>query len=594
MKKVANLTILMVLFGFSMIAPMQSFSTPIRVSPDPKPSQGIDLTIMVLGDQQIPGVANVTDEFLASPYGHGVDSVTVQSSGSYADNQLTTLQLGFQAGVFTSHVIAIDVVWTAQFADNGWIIPLDLYLTDVNLNDYGSGIVAACEYQGQYYAFPYFMNLGVLYYRTDLMDEYFGVGMWSEAIFDTWEELNATANTILNNASTPGKYPDLVGYIGQFDAYEGGVVNFFEWIGSNGVLDAITSTGQVNIDTQAVRDAMTFLKGLVPPQYTEVQGTPYIIPRSGLVHDEGSSGALWLANNSIFCRQWPYIYSLSIANNLEFGLAPLPHFAGATGYKTSAVGGSILTVPTATTGTAREAAINFTKFLGMKEAQESELTADIDPGSAYVPQGNFPALLEVYDNPPSGFEWIKNWSDQAALTLTRPVHTQYPLISNVIADYFNDLLSCQKTVDDALSLMESSIIDIVNPFPGSFDLSTNAGTPDDDGIFDLMWTSANNALNYSVYEYSSYITEINQNLKILDEETTNLLLHLSGYEDGTYYFIVVANNTRGSTLSNCIEVVIQKFPPNIPGYDAIFLIVIVGVVLFIIVKKQQNKLLNFE
>jgi ABC-type glycerol-3-phosphate transport system substrate-binding protein len=473
LRKNINRKGLVFLMALVMVFSSALFVLPIRASPTPKPSAGVDLTITMLGDQQMPGVKNVTDPggaFWSSPLSHGINSVTVVSSGADATAQLTTLQTLFQGGTATADVVDIDVVWTAPFASNGWIIPLDTYISDVNLNNYGSGIVAACEYQGKMYAFPYFMNLGVLYYRTDLLDEYYGVGMWDNTKFDTWEHLKATANYILNNASTPGKYPDLVGYIGQFDAYEGGVVNFFEWCGSNGALDVITSTGDVNIDTTKVTEAMDFISALVPPQYTGVQGNDYIIPRFGLVSDEASSGNLWLANNSIFCRQWPYIYSLSEANKINFGLAPLPHFAGATGYKTSAVGGGILAVPTATTGTAREAAINLTKYLGMQDAQEAELTADIDPGPTYTPEGNFPALLSVFNTPPAGFEYIQNWSAQAALTLSRPVHPDYPLISNSIAAYFQNILSGVKTVDTGLSEMQRDVYEIIHgtnpPIPG--------------------------------------------------------------------------------------------------------------------------------
>lgn len=305
------------------------------------------------------------------------------------------------------------------------------------------------------YAYPYFNNLGIMFYRTDLLDTH--VPGWTEASFDTWEELKTTANLILNNASglLTSADSDLVGYVGQFDAYEGGVVNFFEILGSNGVLDAITSAGAVNIDTAAVNDAMDFFAALVPPQYTGVQGNAYIIPRDGLVHDEGSSVGKWLANESIFMRQWPFAYGGSEENNIQFGVCPLPHFAGATGYRTSAVGGAILAVPTATIGDARQAAVNLTKFLGDQTAQEAELTV----------AGNFPALTSVYAAPPTGAEWIMNFTDQLPLTLSRPVHEDYPLISEVIADYFGDLMSGQKPVALALTQMDRDITEIISGAP---------------------------------------------------------------------------------------------------------------------------------
>jgi len=477
MRKKINQKALVVLIGFMMMLSASLFVFPIRAFQKPKTSQ-VTLTIVVT-DQQMPGVKNVTDAFLASSLGTGVTSVTVVSSGTTANDQLTFLETLMAGGTATSHVIGLDVVWTALFADNGWIIDLTDHLDANELDAYGSGIVAAGMYQDKPYAYPYFMNLGILFYRTDLMDRFYGAGGWSEADFDTWEELKTVANYILNNGS--GKLlrseADLVGYVGQFDAYEGGVVNFFEWCGSNGVLDVVTSTGEVNADTDDVNDAMQYLKDLVPGQYTGVQGNltvfnatgptgdpntgynNYIIPRDGLVHDEGSSVGKWLAGESIFMRQWPFAYGLS--SDMDFGIAPLPHFAGATGYKTSVVGGAILAVPSATTGDARDAAVNLIKYLGDQVAQETELTADTDPGPKYAPLSNFPALLSVFANPPAGFEWIKNWTDQAALTLSRPIHPDYPIISDTIADYFSDLLSCQKSVNDSLFEMERDLKEIV-------------------------------------------------------------------------------------------------------------------------------------
>ena len=111
----------------------------------------------------------------------------------------------------------------------------------------------------------------------------------------------------------------------------------------------------------------------------------------------------------------------------------------------------------------------------------------------------------------------------------------------------------------------SNCIEIVvqiPPWPGNFVLSSNAGTPDDNGAFDLSWTTAARAQNYSVYEYSSYITEINESLSLLEDDTTDLSLALSDYTDGTYYFIAVAHNAYGDTLSNCIEVIVGITPSD--------------------------------
>jgi len=123
--------------------------------------------------------------------------------------------------------------------------------------------------------------------------------------------------------------------------------------------------------------------------------------------------------------------------------------------------------------------------------------------------------------------------------------------------------------------------------PGNFVLSSNAGTPDDNGNFDLTWTSADGALTYSVYRYSSYITEINGSLTLLGDGITDLSLALSGYTDGTYYFIAVAHNAYGNTLSNCIVVTVQI--QGIPGYNLYFIFGAIGIVSAITIRKRRKK-----
>ncbi len=126
--------------------------------------------------------------------------------------------------------------------------------------------------------------------------------------------------------------------------------------------------------------------------------------------------------------------------------------------------------------------------------------------------------------------------------------------------------------------------------PGEFTLSSNAGTPDDDGVFDLSWTSSDGALTYSVYRYSSYITEINGSLTLLGDGITDLSLALSGYTDGTYYFIAVAHNANGDTLSNCIVVIVLL--PVVPGYDLYFMFATIGIVSAIIIRTRCKKSTN--
>ncbi|MFX1356673.1 MAG: S8 family serine peptidase [Promethearchaeota archaeon] len=151
------------------------------------------------------------------------------------------------------------------------------------------------------------------------------------------------------------------------------------------------------------------------------------------------------------------------------------------------------------------------------------------------------------------------------------------------------------TANYSLEFSSSNLLSPQFP-PGSFVLSSLAGTPDDDGNFDLLWNSATNADNYSVYQSISFISEINGELSNIAYQTGISPLSISGLENGTYYYIVVAHNRYGDTLSNCIEVVVSipspPTPGGISGYNLIFVITIVSLVSIFIVKKRINHLKN--
>lgn len=99
---------------------------------------------------------------------------------------------------------------------------------------------------------------------------------------------------------------------------------------------------------------------------------------------------------------------------------------------------------------------------------------------------------------------------------------------------------------------------IVSLPPGDFLLTSTADDPDPDGQFNLNWDSATDADNYSVYEHTSFITEINYTLDLITSGLEVNTLSREGYGDGEYYFIVEAINEIGTQLSNCIKVTVGQ------------------------------------
>lgn len=102
--------------------------------------------------------------------------------------------------------------------------------------------------------------------------------------------------------------------------------------------------------------------------------------------------------------------------------------------------------------------------------------------------------------------------------------------------------------------------DGIEPLPGPFTLSSSADNPDDDGIFDLIWTESSGTDNYSIYRHSKFITILNESLSLVMNQNASSPHSITGLTDGSYYYVVVAYNETGYTLSNCILVIVE-FPP---------------------------------
>lgn len=96
----------------------------------------------------------------------------------------------------------------------------------------------------------------------------------------------------------------------------------------------------------------------------------------------------------------------------------------------------------------------------------------------------------------------------------------------------------------------------------NFFLSTDAGSPDIDGNFTLNWEPSINADNYSIYSYNSFIKQLNSNHQLEAEGLSSLSYQISGVENGTHYFVVVAINETKNITSNCISVEVKLFPPG--------------------------------
>ena len=169
-------------------------------------------------------------------------------TGQYFDQ----LRTEFQAGGGEIDVISGDVIWPAQFAANGWIMDLSDRFPASEQQKFLPATIESNLYEGAIYGVPWFSDVGMLYYRKDLLEQS-GIS----APPATWEELKQMAEQVRQESGT--RY----GFVFQGANYEGGVVDGLEYIwthggdvldGNNVVIDSPESAAGLATERSMVTD----------------------------------------------------------------------------------------------------------------------------------------------------------------------------------------------------------------------------------------------------------------------------------------------------------------------------------------------------
>jgi len=211
-------------------------------------------------------------------------------------------------------VLQVDVIWTPEFAAAGWLRPLDGAVADAA--DFFPATLEAHRHAGHLYAVPWFADVAMLYYRSDLVAH----------APRTYDELAALAER-------PGTTR---GYVWQGARYEGLVAVFSEVLGAFGG-NIVDGAGNVSVDAPEAVRALTFLKTTIGRAS----------PERVLSFREEQTRYAFQNGEALFMRNWPYALPLledraksKVAGRVA--IAPLPSMPG--GQPTATLGGSALAI----------------------------------------------------------------------------------------------------------------------------------------------------------------------------------------------------------------------------------------------------------
>jgi multiple sugar transport system substrate-binding protein len=245
--------------------------------------------------------------------------VAVQSTPDDATQRHQLYVQWLNAHVGTPDILQLDVVWTPEMAAAGWLLPLDRFAPATP--DFFPAALAANNWRGRLYALPWFVDVGMLYWRTDLLP----------APPRSLAELTAQARAV--QAAGGPRY----GIVWQGARYEGLVTVYLEILGGFG--GRILGPGhRVEVDSPAGVAALTYLRDQI--------ARSGVAPSEALTWHEEETRFAFQNGNAVFLRNWPYAWPLMNQPGSRvagrFAVAPMPAAPG--GEPTAALGGAQLAI----------------------------------------------------------------------------------------------------------------------------------------------------------------------------------------------------------------------------------------------------------
>lgn len=179
-------------------------------------------------------------------------------------------------------LLLMDVTWTPKYAAAGWLEPLEGWLGENALADLAPGAELGNAFANHLWRFPLVADMGLLYWRTDLMD----------APPSTPDQLEQISRRLQQQGEVNW------GYVWQGRQYEGLSCVFVEML--HGFGGDWLAEGRPELDSAAAVEAATWLRHLVQAGIT---------PATVANMAEPEALQVFQAGDAAFMRNWPYAWA---------------------------------------------------------------------------------------------------------------------------------------------------------------------------------------------------------------------------------------------------------------------------------------------
>jgi multiple sugar transport system substrate-binding protein len=389
------------------------------IDPASMDSASGDVTVC-MGKDTSGDITEAVKEFNAQ--GNGV-TVNLLEFSTSADEQRTQFVQRQEAKSGECDVFSSDVIWTAEFASQKWLLDMTPYI-ESRKGDFIEATLETVTYDGKMWGVPQQTDAAFLYYRTDQVKD--------EPA--TWQDVYDVAGQ--ND-----------GIVYQGAPYEGLTCDFLEI--------AFAAGGQVLSEDgkEALIDSPENVKAL---QFM-VDGVKNGVAANGVTtYMEEESRRYWESGKATFMRNWPYAYALGqkkgTAVSGKFNVMPFPEFEGAG--TAGILGGhnQVVSVYSDNPG----GALKWIDYVTGPESQKRQL----------LEYSQSSTLTATYDDEAiqKKYKFANQLRDAISQAKSRPVSPVYPQISQAIYKNVNEALAGRVSPEDALKNAQSQMQQALETF----------------------------------------------------------------------------------------------------------------------------------
>ena len=329
--------------------------------------------------------------------------------------------------------LLVDVTWLPKYVAADWLQPLDPWFDDADVDALVAGARLGNSVNGDLYRWPFGADVGLLYWRKDLMPE-----------------PPRTASDLIQIASSlraDGNVKE--GFVWQGRQYEGLSCNFVEFLSAFGGTWLNPVTGQPELDSKAARATVHWMQQLIREGTSPLAVSNYAEPETLQAFKAGDAALM---------RNWPYAWAELQSDS-------------------SAVKGRVgVTTMVAEPGASPAATLGSWGFSLLRGSQHQQATAEairaLTSSQAqrdrFLQQGYTPTEASLFEDPEllEASPVLTQLKEALAIAVPRPITPLYAQMSDLLQRQLSGVLTEKRDPDQAMEQLQGSTIPLLRSAGG--------------------------------------------------------------------------------------------------------------------------------